>query len=174
MRAMPPSPARPSHAAIAPNAPAAGGLAAVALFAAGGHLGIELVSNFLPIVYPILVAEAGFSFAQVGTVTLVATLGMTLPQPLLGLVVKRYAAGRLVLLAVVWCGLFYGARGTDAALPAAAHLGGPGRSRLGAVPPRRLDGGVGRAQPAPGRFHVDFLGGRERRRCPESPADGRG
>ena len=86
-------------------------MAAVSLFAAAGHLGIELVSNFLPIVYPVLVAEAGFSFAQVGTVTLVATLGMTLPQPLLGLVVKRFAAGRLVLLAVVWCGLFYGTVG---------------------------------------------------------------
>ena len=86
-------------------------MAAVSLFAAGGHLGIELVSNFLPIVYPILVAEAGFSFAQVGTVTLVATLGITLPQPLLGLVVRRFAAGRLVLIAVVWCGLFYGAVG---------------------------------------------------------------
>lgn len=86
-------------------------MAAVSLFAAAGHLGIELVSNFLPIVYPVLVAEAGFSFAQVGTVTLVATLGMTLPQPLLGLVVKRFDAGRLVLLAVVWCGLFYGAVG---------------------------------------------------------------
>ena len=86
-------------------------MAAVSLFAAAGHLGIELVSNFLPIVYPILVAEAGFSFAQVGTVTLVATLGITLPQPLLGLVVRRFAAGRLVLIAVVWCGLFYGAVG---------------------------------------------------------------
>ena len=86
-------------------------MAAVSLFASAGHLGIELVSNFLPIVYPVLVAEAGFSFAQVGTVTLVATLGMTLPQPLLGLVVKRFDAGRLVLLAVVWCGLFYGAVG---------------------------------------------------------------
>ena len=86
-------------------------LAAVSLFAAGGHFGIELVSNFLPIVYPILVAEAGFSYAQVGTVTLVATLGITLPQPLLGLVVRRFAAGPLVLLAVIWCGLFYGAVG---------------------------------------------------------------
>ena len=86
-------------------------MVAVSLFAAAGHLGIELVSNFLPIVYPVLVAEAGFSFAQVGIVTLVATLGMTLPQPLLGLVVKRFDAGRLVLLAVVWCGLFYGAVG---------------------------------------------------------------
>ena len=86
-------------------------MVAVSLFAAAGHLGIELVSNFLPIVYPVLVAEAGFSFAQVGTVTLVATLGMTLPQPLLGLVVKRFDASRLVLLAVVWCGLFYGAVG---------------------------------------------------------------
>ena len=86
-------------------------MVSVSLFAAAGHLGIELVSNFLPIVYPVLVAEAGFSFAQVGTVTLVATLGMTLPQPLLGLVVKRFDAGRLVLLAVAWCGLFYGAVG---------------------------------------------------------------
>ena len=108
---MPLSGLRPPHAASAPSVPTAGGLAAVSLFAAAGHLGIELVSNFLPIVYPVLVAEAGFSFAQVGTVTLVATLGMTLPQPLLGLVVKRFDAGRLVLLAVAWCGLFYGAVG---------------------------------------------------------------
>ena len=86
-------------------------MVAMSLFSAAGHLGIELVSNFLPIVYPVLVAEAGFSFAQVGTVTLVATLGMTLPQPLLGLVVKRFDARPLVLLAVVWCGLFYGAVG---------------------------------------------------------------
>ena len=90
---------------------ATGAMAAVALFAAGGHFGIELVSNFLPIVYPILVAEAGFTFAQVGTVALVATLGITLPQPLFGLVVRRFGGGRLVLLAVVWCGLFYGAVG---------------------------------------------------------------
>ena len=102
---------RPPHAASAPSAPTARGLVAVSLFAAAGHLGIELVSNFLPIVYPVLVAEAGFSFAQVGTVTLVATLGMTLPQPLLGLMVKRFDASRLVLLAVVWCGLFYGVVG---------------------------------------------------------------
>ena len=108
---MPLSGLRPPHAASAPSVPTAGGLAAVSLFAAAGHLGIELVSNFLPIVYPVLVAEAGFSFAQVGTVTLVATLGMTLPQPLLGLVVKRFDASRLVLLAVAWCGLFYGAVG---------------------------------------------------------------
>ena len=83
-------------------------MAAVATFAATGHLGLELVSNFLPVVYPTLVAEAGFSFAQVGTVTLVATLGMTLPQPLFGMLVRRFDAGRLVIAAVLWCGLFYG------------------------------------------------------------------
>ena len=105
--AMPP----PTVAATNSTRAATRAMAAVSLFAAAGHLGIELVSNFLPIVYPVLVAEAGFSFAQVGTVTLVATLGMTLPQPLLGLVVKRFDSGRLVLLAVVWCGLFYGAVG---------------------------------------------------------------
>jgi len=109
--AMPP-PTAPAAVADATSTRAATrAMVSVSLFAAAGHLGIELVSNFLPIVYPVLVAEAGFSFAQVGTVTLVATLGMTLPQPLLGLMVKRFDAGRLVLLAVVWCGLFYGAVG---------------------------------------------------------------
>ena len=50
---------RAAPAPVAPGVPSAGGLAAVALFAATGHLGLELVSNFLPVVYPILVAEAG-------------------------------------------------------------------------------------------------------------------
>ena len=99
---------RPAPVPDASDARATGGLAAVALFAATGHLGLELVSNFLPVVYPILVAEAGFSFAQVGTVTLVATLGMTLPQPLFGMLTRRFDAGRLVIAAVLWCGLFFG------------------------------------------------------------------
>lgn len=94
-----------------PGARATGGVAAVALFAACGHLGLELVSNFLPVVYPILVAQAGFTFAQVGTVTLVATLGMTLPQPLFGMLLRRFDARRLVIGAVLWCGLFYGLAG---------------------------------------------------------------
>ena len=114
MRTMPTRTARAQRAAPAPGAaaePAAGGLAAVALFAACGHLGLELVSNFLPVVYPILVREAGFTFAQVGTVTLVATLGMTLPQPLFGMLIRRFDAGRLVIVAVLWCGLFFGLAG---------------------------------------------------------------
>ena len=132
MRAMPTRTARAPRAAPAPGAadePAAGGLAAVALFAATGHLGLELVSNFLPIVYPILVAEAGFSFAQVGTVTLVATLGMTLPQPLFAVLLRRFDAGRLVIAAVLWCGLFYalvGLAGSYWPLLAAVGLGGLG------------------------------------------------
>ena len=132
MRAMPTRTARAPRAAPAPGAadePAAGGLAAVALFAATGHLGLELVSNFLPIVYPILVAEAGFSFAQVGTVTLVATLGMTLPQPLFAVLLRRFDAGRLVIAAVLWCGLFYGLVGLAGSfwpLLAAVALGGLG------------------------------------------------
>ena len=111
------------------NGRTTGGLAAVALFAATGHLGLELVSNFLPVVYPVLVAEAGFSFAQVGTVTLVATLGMTLPQPLLGMLVRRVDAGRLVIAAVLWCGLFYGLVGLAGSfwpLLAVVALGGLG------------------------------------------------
>ena len=121
-------PPRATPAPGAADAPA-GGLVAVALFAACGHLGLELVSNFLPIVYPILVADAGFSFAQVGTVALVATLGMTLPQPLFGMLVRRFDAGRLVIVAVLWCGLFYGLVGLAGdfwPLLAAVALGGLG------------------------------------------------
>ena len=87
------------------------------------------MSNYLPIVYPVLVAEAGFSFAQVGTVTLVATLGMTLPQPLFGMLVRRFDAGRLVIAAVSWCGLFYGLVGLAGSfwpLLAVVALGGLG------------------------------------------------
>ena len=123
------APLAPEPVPNAPGAPAGGGLAVVALFAACGHLGLELVSNFLPVVYPILVAEAGFSFAQVGTVTLVATLGMTLPQPLFGMLVRRFDAGRLVIAAVLWCGLFYGLAGLAGSywpLLAAVALGGLG------------------------------------------------
>lgn len=57
---------RARTAPVAAAEPAAGRLAAVALFAACGHLGLELVSNFLPVVYPILVAEAGFSTRGAG------------------------------------------------------------------------------------------------------------
>ena len=129
---MPTRTGRAPRAAPAPAADrvsAGGGLAAVALFAATGHLGLELVSNFLPIVYPVLVAEAGFSFAQVGTVTLVATLGMTLPQPLFGMLMRRFDAGRLVIAAVLWCGGFYGLVGLAGSfwpLLAVVALGGLG------------------------------------------------
>ena len=132
MRTMPTRTARAQRAAPAPVTaaePAAGGMAAVALFAACGHLGLELVSNFLPVVYPILVAEAGFSFAQVGTVTLAATLGMTLPQPLFGMLIRRFDAGRLVIAAVLWCGLFFGLAGLAGSfwpLLAVVALGGLG------------------------------------------------
>ena len=74
-------------------------------------------------------AEQGFTFAHVGTITLAATLGYTLPQPLFGLIVRRYGAHRLVLVAVVWCGLFYGAVGWASRfwlLLAAVALGGMG------------------------------------------------
>ena len=129
---MPTRTARAQRAAPAPAAaaePAAGGLAAVALFAACGHLGLELVSNFLPVVYPVLVREAGFTFAQVGTVTLAATLGMTLPQPLFGMLMRRFDAGRLVIAAVLWCGLFFGLAGLAGSfwpLLALVALGGLG------------------------------------------------
>jgi FSR family fosmidomycin resistance protein-like MFS transporter len=132
MRAMPAIGDRSPHLEATPHSTAtraSGGVAAVALFAATGHLGLELVSNFLPIVYPTMVAEAGFSFAQVGTVTLVATLGMTLPQPLFGMLVRRFDAGRLVIAAVLWCGLCYGLVGLAGGfwpLLAVVALGGLG------------------------------------------------
>jgi FSR family fosmidomycin resistance protein-like MFS transporter len=72
------------------------------------HLIIELCSNYLPVVYPILITTMGLSYTQVGFVTLVAGIGGTLVQPLFGYLSDRWETRRIIILSVVWTGCLMG------------------------------------------------------------------
>jgi FSR family fosmidomycin resistance protein-like MFS transporter len=75
------------------------------LLTALGHFTIEACNNFLPVLYPVLIDTLGLTYAQVGVVTLVAGMGVSLTQPLFGLLSDRWNARRLVLLSVLWSGV---------------------------------------------------------------------
>lgn len=75
------------------------------------HLTIELCNNYLPVVYPVLITSMGLTYAQVGLVALVASLGATLSQPLFGYVSDRWQARRIILSSVLWIGLLMGVVG---------------------------------------------------------------
>jgi FSR family fosmidomycin resistance protein-like MFS transporter len=72
------------------------------------HLTIELCSNYLPVVYPILITTMGLSYTQVGFVTLIAGVGATLVQPLFGYLSDRWETRRIIILSVVWTGCLMG------------------------------------------------------------------
>jgi FSR family fosmidomycin resistance protein-like MFS transporter len=70
-----------------------------------GHLSIELSSNFLPVVYPILIGTLGLTFAQIGAIAFVAGLGTSLMQPLFGLLSDRWYPQLITTLSITWCGV---------------------------------------------------------------------
>lgn len=72
------------------------------------HLTIELCNNYMPVVYPILIPTMGLSYAQVGLVTLVASIGATLVQPLFGFLSDRWHPRRIVVASIIWIGLLMG------------------------------------------------------------------
>lgn len=82
-------------------------LALVAL----GHLAVELCSDFLPVMYPLLMANLGLAYTQIGVIALVASVGTSLAQPLFGYVSDRWSPHRLSALSVLWIGLLMGAVG---------------------------------------------------------------
>jgi FSR family fosmidomycin resistance protein-like MFS transporter len=91
------------------------------------HFTIELCNNYLPILYPILIASMGLTYAQVGLVALVGTTGTTLSQPLFGYATDRWEARRMVLSSILWIGLLIllvglGSLGSAAFHPAGATL----------------------------------------------------
>jgi FSR family fosmidomycin resistance protein-like MFS transporter len=75
------------------------------------HLTIELCDNYLPVVYPILIATMGLSYAQVGLVTLIGSVGATLVQPLFGYLSDRLETRRIILSSIVWIGAVMGVVG---------------------------------------------------------------
>ncbi len=76
-----------------------------------GHLTIELCNNYLPVVYPILITTMGLSYAQVGVVALVSSVGATLSQPLFGYASDRLDARRVIMSSMLWIGLIIGVVG---------------------------------------------------------------
>ena len=74
----------------------------ISLFSAFAHFSLEAVSNFLPILYPVMVNQKGLTFTQIGTITLLATLGGTLPQPLFGIVANRFNPKKIILFLIIY------------------------------------------------------------------------
>lgn len=85
--------------------------------AAIGHLIIELSASYLPVLYPLAMAEMGLNFTQVGLIALVATSAMALAQPLFGLVSDRWGPDRLSALSIVWIGVIMGFVGLANSFP---------------------------------------------------------
>lgn len=81
------------------------------LVASFGHFALEFCHSFLPVMYPLLISEKGFTYTQVGTVALVVAVAGTLFQPLFGYLSDRWSAAPLSALAVAWTGLWMGLMG---------------------------------------------------------------
>lgn len=69
-----------------------------------GHFTLELCHNFMPVLYPLLTAQMGLSFTQIGILALANNLVTSAFQPLLGFLPERYGAGRVVAFSVIWLG----------------------------------------------------------------------
>ncbi len=83
--------------------------AARSLFLAGfSHFTLELCQNFLPVLYPLLIASMGLHYTQIGLIALVGTLTGSILQPFFGFLSDRIGPERVCALSVLWLGLFMG------------------------------------------------------------------
>jgi len=76
-----------------------------------GHLVIELSSQFMPVLYPVLMGALSLNYTQIGIISLVHGLGTTLVQPFFGYLSDRWDRRFMVVLSVAWLGLLMGAVG---------------------------------------------------------------
>jgi FSR family fosmidomycin resistance protein-like MFS transporter len=61
-----------------------------ALYLAGGsHFSLEFCHSFMPVLYPLLIANMGLTFAQVGLVTLVISFVSSFFQPFCSVLSER-------------------------------------------------------------------------------------
>lgn len=72
------------------------------------HFTLELCHNFMPVLYPLLTAQMGLSFTQIGILALANNLITSAFQPLLGFLPERYGAERVVALSIIWLGCLMG------------------------------------------------------------------
>ena len=68
------------------------------------HFSLEFVANILPVVFPLLIAQRGFTYSQIGTIALISGLCGSITQPLFGILVDRWDARKQVLLSIIWMG----------------------------------------------------------------------
>ena len=69
-----------------------------------GHLVIELSSQFMPVLYPVLMGALSLNYTQIGVISLVHGLGVTLVQPFFGYLSDRWDRRLMVVLSVAWLG----------------------------------------------------------------------
>lgn len=81
------------------------------LTVAGSHFSLEVLSNTLPLIYTLLIAQRGFTYSQIGTIALIGGLCGSITQLLFGMLVDRWDARKQVILSIVWMGLGMGAVG---------------------------------------------------------------
>ena len=77
----------------------------LSLSVAGSHAVLEMLAMILPVTYPLLIAERGFTYSQIGTLAFVATVSTTLAQPLFGWISDRTDAKTLTIGSLVWISL---------------------------------------------------------------------
>ncbi|HUT21260.1 MAG TPA: MFS transporter [Anaerolineae bacterium] len=73
-----------------------------------GHMVVELSSQFLPVVYPLVKETMGLNYTQVGLLALVASLGTSVAQPLFGYLSDRWDPRWITALSVAWIGTVMG------------------------------------------------------------------
>jgi FSR family fosmidomycin resistance protein-like MFS transporter len=59
-------------------------LSKVAYLVALAHLALEFTQNFMPVIYPLIIASMGLTYSQVGTLAFTASLASSVMQPLFG------------------------------------------------------------------------------------------
>ena len=101
-----------------------------------GHVASDLFQGAITALLPFFVAERGYSYTQVGTLLLVASLGSALLQPLLGMIADRMRSGWMMPAGLAAAGAGFAAAGLAPSYlwTLAALL--RGRRRRGGVPPR--------------------------------------
>jgi len=76
--------------------------------AAIGHFILELCNNYLPAIYPVLVTSLGLTYTQIGTLSLLASISGTLPQPLMGYLADRQDNRFWGTFSLIWVGVVMG------------------------------------------------------------------
>ncbi|MCL4290748.1 MAG: MFS transporter [Thermoleophilia bacterium] len=70
-----------------------------------GHLAADLFQGSVPALLPFLIRDRGYSYAAAGTLFLMASLGSSLLQPLLGIFADRVRAGWLMPVGLLVAGV---------------------------------------------------------------------